>query len=285
MGLWHVAFIVNFSNFVLVGVACLWYFASNRNSLGSPIMKMFGWGLTYHIGTIAVGSFLLALIWTVQIILEYIHKKVKESEADKTGSLTWFVNCCRCCAQCFERLIKYISKHAYVETVLRSIGFCSGAMKAFSVITSNVLRFGVLSGIVRLAILFGNVFIASIVTLSGHYFIQWYAEWAEVTIETFFPLIVSQSLLPFRSSSLSVGQLVTSFWEFSMTALMLSSTAMPSTSKKTERLSIFSRLSKSIVLFLPLSIAKGTEAGKYNELENSAVSERSNLNLNNSGYI
>lgn len=191
MGLWHVAFIQSLSNFVLVGVACLWYFAQDRNNLGSPITTMFSWAFFYHVGTIAFGSFLLALIWTIQIILEYIHKKVKEAEGDKTGSLTWFVNCCRCCAQCFERIIKYINKHAYVETVLRNVGFCSGAMKAFSVITSNILRFGVLSGIVKLAILFGNIFIAAVTTLIGHYLLQWYSKWAEVTIETFFPLFVN----------------------------------------------------------------------------------------------
>lgn len=191
MGLWHVAFIQNLSNFVLVGVACLWYFAPNRNNLGSPIITMFSWALFYHIGTIAFGAFLLALVWAVQIILEYIYKKVKEAQGDKSGSLTWIVNCCRCCAQCFERIIKYINKHAYVETVLKSIGFCSASMNAFSIITSNILRFGVLSGIVKLALVFGNIFIAGLVTLCGHFFLQWYSKWAEVTIETFFPLIVS----------------------------------------------------------------------------------------------
>lgn len=191
--LWHVAFINNVGQFVLTGVACIWYFAPNRSKLNSPICRAFSWALWLHVGTVAFGALLLAIIWAVQIILAYIHKKVKENQG-KDSWLRWLVGCLQCCAACFERLIKYISRHAYVETVLRSIGFCPGAMKAFGVITSNILRFGTLAGITELAMLFGNIFIATVVTIIGNYLLQWKAQYSNVVFETFAPLVVSKNL-------------------------------------------------------------------------------------------
>ena len=206
--LWHVAFINNVGQFVLAAVACIWYFAPSRNSLGSPICKSFGWALFTHIGTIAFGSLLLAIIWAIQIVLAYIHQKVKENQG-KDSKLRWLIGCLQCCAACFERIIKYISRHAYIETILRSVGFCPGAMKAFSVITSNILRFGILSGITELAMLFGNIFIASVVTIIGNYLLHWKASYSDVIFETFAPLVVSsptlQNIHPFRSSLSLVG--------------------------------------------------------------------------------
>jgi len=144
-------------------------------------------------GTLAFGSLLLAIIWAIQIILAYIHKKVKENQG-KDSWLRWLIGCLQCCALCFERILKYISRHAYVETVLRSIGFCPGSMKAFKVITSNILRFGTLTGITELAMLFGNIFIASVVTIIGHYMLQWKAEYSNIIFETFAPLVVRNNI-------------------------------------------------------------------------------------------
>ena len=75
--LWMLAFLTYASQFVLISVACIWYFAPDRNNLGSPLCKGFTWAFFFHIGTLAFGSFILAVIWLFQIILSYIHKKVK----------------------------------------------------------------------------------------------------------------------------------------------------------------------------------------------------------------
>lgn len=63
--LWVLAFLMYSSSFVLISVACIWYFSSSRHHLGSPILKGFLWAWFYHIGTLAFGSLLLAVIWTV----------------------------------------------------------------------------------------------------------------------------------------------------------------------------------------------------------------------------
>lgn len=75
--LWTTFFFDNLWNFALSGVAVIWYFAKDRNNLGSPISKVFGWGVFYHFGTVAFGSFVLACIFFVKMVLETLKSAAK----------------------------------------------------------------------------------------------------------------------------------------------------------------------------------------------------------------
>jgi len=187
---WIAAFILYLSHFILISVACQWYFTPNRNNLTTPVTRAFGWALFYHIGTLAFGAFLLALIWIVQIILAYIHKKVKDSKAADNKLVLYLITCLQCLAACFERILKYISRHAFTQTVLRSVGFCQGSWSAFIIVTSNCLRFGVLAGISEVVMIFGAVFIASVVTLIGHFILKYVEKYSQLVFETFSPMVV-----------------------------------------------------------------------------------------------
>lgn len=175
--------------FVLATCAVMWYFASNRHKMGGSILQAFCWGFFYHIGTIAFGSFILMLIWVVQIVLAYVQKKVQEASGDNSNT-SKLVGCLQCCAKCFERIIQFISKHAYVQTAMKSIGFCGGSKAGFSIVMSNPIRFGVLNGLAELAMLFGNVLIAAATTIVGYFLLKWYSKWKGVVFETTAPLIV-----------------------------------------------------------------------------------------------
>ena len=187
--LWHIAYLNNLNMFLLTMIACVWYF-DDDGKLNYPLTKALSWAFIYHVGTIAWGSFLLAVIWSIQIVLAYIHKKYKEAEAIQNKALDWAMGCLQCCAQCFERLIKYISRHAYVECILKNVGFCKGSQLAFTAVTSNVLRFSILTGILHLTMIFGNIAIACSVTAIGYFLLQYEAKLSKVVFETFGPLII-----------------------------------------------------------------------------------------------
>lgn len=175
--------------FVLATCAVMWYFAKNRHRMGGSIIQAYCWGLFYHVGTLAVGSFLLMLLWVIQIILSYVYKKSKESTGENS-SVSKIVACLMCCAKCFERIVQFVSKHAYVQTAMKSVGFCSASKAGFTIVSSNPVRFGVLNGLAELAMLFGNVLIAAATTVVGYFCLKYYAKWKGVTFETTAPLIV-----------------------------------------------------------------------------------------------
>lgn len=62
---------------IIVGV-CTWYFTSSHDTRGNfSMFKGLWYAFRYNMGSLAFGSFLLAIIWTLRVIFEYIDKKLK----------------------------------------------------------------------------------------------------------------------------------------------------------------------------------------------------------------
>src|SRR3990167_4691123 len=75
---WNTSFFLYLSNFVIIVSAVTWYFASNKDDIGSPITFGFAWGVTYHIGSIAFGSLILAIVWSIQAFLAYLQQQKEQ---------------------------------------------------------------------------------------------------------------------------------------------------------------------------------------------------------------
>jgi len=75
--LWIMAYIIALAQFIIAAVACMWYFTGQGGEMSdSPydasVIKAFGWATWYHCGSIAFGSFLIAVVQMIRIIFEYI---------------------------------------------------------------------------------------------------------------------------------------------------------------------------------------------------------------------
>lgn len=103
----------------------------NRNRVASSwqVVRSAGVCCRYHLGTAAMGSFLVALVQTARILLEYIQYQLKL----KRNVLVRAVLCCiSCCLWCLEKCLKFLTKHAYIQSALFGTPFCSSARRAFS---------------------------------------------------------------------------------------------------------------------------------------------------------
>ena len=69
--LWNVAFIQCVCNFIITAVVCIWYH-QNQDDGGAPVTKAVKWAFLNHLGTIAFGSLVLAIVWALRIIAEYL---------------------------------------------------------------------------------------------------------------------------------------------------------------------------------------------------------------------
>lgn len=71
----------------------------------------------YHLGSVAFGSFIIALIKFIRLIIKYLERKLKQQEG--LGPIKhialFLLRCCSCCLACFERCMKYLNKNAYIE--------------------------------------------------------------------------------------------------------------------------------------------------------------------------
>ena len=75
--LWTVAFIICAQQFMIAATVCQWYFSGQGQEMSdSPystsVWRSFKWAAWYHCGSIAFGSFIIALITFIRIIFEYL---------------------------------------------------------------------------------------------------------------------------------------------------------------------------------------------------------------------
>jgi hypothetical protein len=77
----------------------------------------FYWVFRYHLGSIAFGAFLIALIQIIRIIFEYYANKLEA--ANKENPVVKALLCAtRYLLDCLERFIKFITKNAYIQVSL-----------------------------------------------------------------------------------------------------------------------------------------------------------------------
>jgi len=70
--LWMNAFIIGVTQFIISAACAIWYFTCTSDSNGSgSLLKGLYWVFRYHLGSIAFGSFLIALVQFIRIIFEY----------------------------------------------------------------------------------------------------------------------------------------------------------------------------------------------------------------------
>ncbi|CAF3658868.1 unnamed protein product [Adineta steineri] len=156
---WLTAFVIGFSQLVLAGIYARYYWERERfgvpcSSLGASLFR----ALVFHLGTIAFGSLIIAIVKVIRGILEYFEEKVK----DKTGTIArCLFCCCQCCLFCLEKFLKFLNRNAYIITAIYGTRFFTSARRAFHLIVSNPLRLLVIDKVCDFLIFLGKLSITA----------------------------------------------------------------------------------------------------------------------------
>jgi uncharacterized membrane protein len=67
---WNCELAIAFCQFVIASACCMWYFSHMGNELSSPISKSVVRGLCHHLGSLLLGSLILAIVQIVKFLLE-----------------------------------------------------------------------------------------------------------------------------------------------------------------------------------------------------------------------
>ncbi len=77
--------------------------------------------MLYHLGTVAFGSLIIAVIRMVRTVLSYIEEKLKKYNNDLTRCL---ICMCKCCLYCLEKFMRFINRNAYIMCAVKVAYFC-----------------------------------------------------------------------------------------------------------------------------------------------------------------
>jgi len=210
--LWSNALIIAIGIFTVASACCQWYYNHGANSeLDSPVTRGLKMAFRYHFGSLAFGSFILAVVQFLQMMVEVFKKQAENSGADQNKCFEYAINCLRCCLACVERIVQFINETAYIQIALRGKNFCMAAWDGFQAVFSNGMRYLVVAGVGKLMMFIGRILIAAGTTAAFYCLITFVPSIKSNIIEPLYLLAVLYLLC--RSSSSSPTPSPPSSWQ------------------------------------------------------------------------
>ena len=165
--LWTWQFLNGVLMTTIAGAVATWYFTRDKRKMGAtPVFSSFLRVCIYHLGSIAFGSLIIALVQLVRYILTYIQKKLGK----KNKTLQIILCCCICLVWCFEKILKYITRRAYIEIAIHGRSFCASARAAFLIMVTNALRLAIVDSISMFILTLGKLLIAGAIGVLNYYY-------------------------------------------------------------------------------------------------------------------
>jgi len=214
---WIAAFIIGCAQFIIAAAASTWYFSHNGDiSGGKASLKMgFKWIFKHHLGSIAFGSLIIAIVQFIRAIFEYYRKTALKNKASENS----VVKACLCvtsyCLYCLEKCVKFITKNAYILVAIQAKNFCRSAWTAFGLIISNILRFGAVTTLGCIFMFLGKLFIIIATCLICYGIIQQAAPVPDKISSPNFPLLCCAII------AYQIGSFFLSIFSFSIDTIFM----------------------------------------------------------------
>jgi len=161
---WTYYFIKAVGKTTICGTVATWYWAPT-NAYGkkiyqkNAIIKTFLRICWYNLGSLAFGSLILGIISLLKYILAKVQKVAEKEKENKF--VRWLIRCLRCCLECIDKVVKFITKKAYVEIAIYGYSFCTATYKASKIILRNAFRIIVIDKIGDIIFTLGKILVVS----------------------------------------------------------------------------------------------------------------------------
>lgn len=159
---WVLFFISAFGQMVLAGTFATWYWSLKKSNVPflaltdsltrtlrwvyncvwhsrrkSTLLLIFPTHRSYHLGTCAFGSLLIAICRIIRLILTHVERKLKGYDNAFTRAL---ICCLKCFFWCLENFLRFLNKNSYIMCAVHGSNFCTSSKNAFNLVMRNLLR-------------------------------------------------------------------------------------------------------------------------------------------------
>jgi len=158
---WTTQFISSFTTVVVSAAVANFYWNGGTRpgprARGSPLAWAVGTAVCCHLGSVAMGSFILALVSFFRAILEYLHRKSKSATPGSFCSTCF--NSVRCCCWCFEKFLEFVNRNTLIMVGVKGQGYCASAARAAALMLTNVVRVAVVNTVSAFLMWIGKLLI------------------------------------------------------------------------------------------------------------------------------
>jgi choline transporter-like protein 2/4/5 len=137
--------------------ASTYYFDSNAEKDGYADVGLgIKFAFVYHAGSLAMGSFIIAVIQFIRITFAILAEQAAKASGDN-AAVKIIIKVGDCCLKCIEKVCDYINTMAYGYIAVSGDSFCSSAWNGFLLNLKFGLEFAWANFIASIFILLGKV--------------------------------------------------------------------------------------------------------------------------------
>lgn len=166
---WLIQFCIGCQHMVIAGSVATWFFTRDKTRLDSPISTAISNLFSCHLGSVSLGSLLIAVVQIIRVILTAIKSAIKDSKNDTVKSI---YECFKCCFSWLESILQYLTRNAYIEVAMFGTSFCQGGQQAFRLLTANVLRVAAINSVGDFVLFLAKVLVVACTVFLGFYLID-----------------------------------------------------------------------------------------------------------------
>ena len=160
---------IGFLTIAFCAVFWYWSYPGDRKCPQAGVTKGLYFTLRYHLGTLMVGSLIVAIIQTIRFVLNRLEGQMRSLSDNET--IQGAIRCIHCCVQCclayFERVIKFINRNAYIMTAMAGDNFCNGARRALFLLLKHAFCVMAVNFISDWVMFFGKLQIMALSVATG----------------------------------------------------------------------------------------------------------------------
>jgi len=172
---WNAQFLVYFGSMVVAGTVADWYF-SNQHERGAftraPLMASVCRTIRFHLGSIALGSLILAVVRFTRAVLMYLQKKFISN--DPNGLQRCVLCLVHCCLKCLDCCLDKLSKNGFVWISIWGSSFCTGSCNAFALLWRNLGRVAAVNAVSVYLMTMGKFTVAGVNTVIFAFYLMQY---------------------------------------------------------------------------------------------------------------
>ncbi|DBA73400.1 TPA: hypothetical protein ACH3X1_011440 [Trebouxia sp. C0004] len=113
-------------------------------------------GFGYHLGSIALGSFIIAVIQFIRALLEYVDRQMKAANPENVV-MNYLMACIKCFMWYVQKVMQFINRNAYIVVAVKGTGYCTSAGRAIKLILNNALRLVAVNIMVDVVVWMGKI--------------------------------------------------------------------------------------------------------------------------------
>lgn len=206
--LWIVAWMKYTSRFITIVSAMSYYFNSDATHEGSAEVCLgFTFAYWYHIGSVLMGSFIIAVVWFIKCAFLYLAKALGKFGGDNRVSKA-LLACGTCLLSCIERIVDYINIAGFCYVAVSGDSFCSSCWSAFLLNLKHCSKFAFANFLAKLFILLGKLAICTGNVFSLLAIMKMRGDMDEVT-STAGPIVVT-TIVTYMTATIFLGVFDTS---------------------------------------------------------------------------